>query len=106
VKFIIAERIALLEILPHSGGLDSLKAVRTLREDLSIDVEDRTVRGFTQTDTQYTWDTDKDGEGKDIELDEIKIEVITKALNALLETESLPDRCLTVYEKVVENKEN
>lgn len=99
MKLNVLERLALLSVLPKEGNFATLKIVRKLREDLSFSEEEIKRFGIEDLpDGRMTW---KKEEEKEIQFGEKAIDIITKALKKLNETEQLTQDHLSVYEKFV-----
>ena len=55
IKLNVAERLALLDILPREGDLTTIKLVRQLRENLSFTEREHAVLQFRAQDKHVQW---------------------------------------------------
>jgi len=101
----IAERIALLNILPIEGNLVTLKIIRELQSNLSFSEEEVKHYKIKSTPASggvtVTWDSDFAKETKEIEIGDIAKGIITEQLKAFDEQKRLRLEMLDLYEKFV-----
>lgn len=106
MKMSIAERVALLDVLPKEGNFVTLKALRVLREDVSLSDEENKLVGMTIEPSEdgkgfYRWDGDKDP-NKDIKIPGTLYSVIVDTLITLDKQKRLTEAHLPIYERFVE----
>jgi len=111
LKLNIAERIALLNVLPSEGNVVTLRVVRELQSKLSFSEEELKewkIKNRVQPDGRalITWDSDFTNETKDIEIGEVAKGIIVEQLKQLESQKRLRMEMLDLYEKFVENKPN
>jgi len=109
VKLNIAERIALMGILPSESNVVTLRIVRDLQRDLSFTEEELKkwkIKNRIQPDgrTLFTWDIDFANETKDISIGEVAKGIIVEQLKRLSSENRLRLEVLDLYEKFVEEK--
>jgi len=106
-KLNIAERVALLNILPPEGNLVTLKIIRELKTDLSFSEEE--VKRFKikanpapgGLGSFITWDSDFTKETKEVEIGNVAKDIIVEQLKALESQKRLRMETLDLYEKFV-----
>jgi len=101
----IAERIALLNILPAQGNLVTLKIVRDLQSRLSFSEEEVKKYKIKSTPAPggatVVWDSDFAKETKEIEIGDIAMDVIVEQLKMLEGQKRLRLEMLDLYERFV-----
>ena len=105
MKLSIAERVALLGVLPAEGNFVTLKIVRQLRESLSFSEEELKGWGIKLDGSRMTWNEEgvKSGE-RDISIGERATDLIVDGLKKLDETKKLTEQHFTLYEKFVDGE--
>ena len=104
MKFSVLERLSLFPLLPEKGTFLNLKAIRKIREELSIDEDEMKEMEFEQFDDgRLRWDIKKDP-NKEIEIPESIKKIIVIKLKEMDESGELEDRHFTLYERFIENK--
>ena len=101
-KVNLAERFALLEILPAEGNFATLKVVRKLRENLSLKEEELAEYEIKQGANNISWNPEKGKKEVEIEIGDFAQGLIRSKLKELNKDNKLIDRYLTLYEKFVE----
>lgn len=108
MKLTIAERIALLNVLPPQGNVVTLRIISSLQKELSFSEEEiQCYKIITEKSTEgiaITWDEDYASETKDIEIGETLHGIIVKQLKELDVQSKLVLGMLPLYEKFVESK--
>ena len=106
MKLNIAERIALLNILPLEGNLVTLKIIRTLQSELAFSEEE--IKRFKVKNTMkpdgsafVVWNSDFTKETKDVEIGEVAHSIIVEQLKMLENAKKLRLELLDLYEKFV-----
>jgi hypothetical protein len=95
----IADRFAILGILPAEGSFATLKLVRKLREQLSLTEAEMKGYNVKQIGDQITWT--KGDTTTEMEFGDFDTEMIQKALKKLNEEEKLEERHYAIYEQFV-----
>jgi len=105
MKLSIAERVALIEVLPPEGNFATLKIVHNLRQVLSFSEEEFKEWGITIAQNRMTWnETARNAEEKDIPIGEKATDLIVESLKKLDQAEKLTERHFTLYQKFVEGQ--
>lgn len=109
LKFTIAERIALLNIMPTEGSVITLRVVRELQHTLGFSDEELTkwkMKNRVQPDgrTIVTWDSAFAEVTKDVKIGEAARGIITEQLKVMSERQTLRLELLDLYEKFVGGK--
>jgi len=112
MKLNIAERVALLNILPPEGNLVTLKIIRELQTALSFS-EDEVKRFKIKSNLApgglgafVTWDSDYTKETKEVEIGDVAKGIIVEQLKALEGQKRLRMEMLDLYEKFVVGKDS
>ena len=95
----IADRFAILSILPAEGSFATLKLVRELREELSLTQTEIKDQKVEQVDDQITWANG--AKTKEIEFGDFNAEMIKNALKTLNDNAKLEERHYSIYEQFV-----
>lgn len=111
MKLNIAERIALLNILPPEGNIVTLRIVRDLRGQLSFtedELKEWKIKNRVQPDGRalITWDSDFANKTKDIKIGEAAKGIIVEQLKQLESQKRLRLEMLDLYERFVEEKKS
>ena len=101
MKLTVAERIALLGMLPEQGGFATMKALTELRGNLFPTEAEVKKFGIEQTDERVSW---KDNGEAEIEVSPVMKAMIVSQLTKLDGDEKLTANHLSLYEKFVEEK--
>lgn len=109
MKLNIAERIALMGILPQQGNAVTLRIIRELQGELSFTEEELKHYGIENHPQPsggitITWNPELSQEEKDIEIGEAAEGVITAQLKRLDAQNQLHVSMLPIYERFVEDK--
>lgn len=102
MKFSVAERMALLGILPAEGDIVTLRIMRDLRSALSFS-EDEISRGkiMAQPNGWVIWDQSVQIE-KEIEIGPAASGVICAALKKANDSKKLTEASIGLYERFIE----
>lgn len=100
-KLSVLERLKLLDFLPVTGDITTLRIVRQLREDLSFSEEEHSELEFKTSGDTVHWNPLAD-QGKTISLGPKAREVIALALKRASEAQKLGLDCVTLYDRFVE----
>ncbi len=104
MKLLIKERLVLFNILPKEGDFTTLKALRKLKEELSISDQEKAELNFSAENTlqgvTFNWDNSKDT-GKEIEIKGTLLTTIIETLSGLNKQKKLTEDFMTVYEKFI-----
>ncbi len=105
----IAERIALLNILPFEGNIITLRVVRELQSELSFtedEIKQWKIKNTMQPDGRgvVVWDSDFTAKTKDIKIGDTAKGVIVEQLKKLEQQQKLRLEMLDLYEKFVDGK--
>jgi hypothetical protein len=93
----VAERLALLNLLPGEGDIVTLRVMRELREALSFDEAEIARLGIEANEGRITW-TD-DGSTKDVEVGPKATRLVTDTLDKLNTDRKLTEQHLTLCDK-------
>lgn len=107
MKLNIAERVALINVLPPEGSIVTLRIVRELQMALAFtenELKDWKIKNHMKPDGSafITWDSDFTDIEKDIKIGEVAKGIIVEQLKALSERGKLRLEMLDLYEKFVE----
>ncbi len=105
MKLNVRERYTLLQSLPATGTLTTIKIVRELREELSFSEEEIEKYEITETpldNGQVRTSWNNQGEPKDVEIGEKAMDVIVESLKRLDKQELLTQDHLALCEKFLE----
>lgn len=108
MKLNIAERIALMGVLPQQGSAVTLRIIRDLQGELSFteeEIEHYGIENHQLPDgrTTITWNPELIDETKDIKIGKAAKATVTKALMKLDAQSQLHVSMLPIYEKFVED---
>ena len=110
MKLNIAERIALLNVLPPQGSLVELRIVRELQSQLAF--SETEMKRFKMKNNRtpdgiafVVWDSDFNKEPKDIKIGDVAKGIIVEQLKTLESRKMLRLEMLDLYEKFVDGKE-
>lgn len=111
LKLNIAERVALMNILPPEGNIVTLRIIRELQTQLAF--TEKELKEYKITNRRnpdgsgfITWDSDFSAKEKDVTIGEAAKGIIAEQLKAFSERGKLRVEMLTLYEKFVEAKKN
>lgn len=108
MELTVFERANLLNILPREGNFKTLKTIRKLRENLSLNEEEnKKWQPVISDDGKMRWKVTDDAgnpipQNADIEISELGKEVIIEVLRDLDKQNKLKDEHYTLYTKFVE----
>lgn len=105
MKLSITERIALLGVLPKEGNAVTLKLVRELRGDLSFSEDE--IKRFSMeisADGSVRWDADS-AEDREYSFGDTTKGIISDSLRRSESQKQLPLTLLSLYERLIEDKE-
>jgi len=94
----VADRLALLNILPQEGDITTLKIVRKLREELSFSEEEHGILQFQNDGQMIRWNPLED---KDVEVGEKATDIISDALKELNKQKKISVDWVELYERFV-----
>ena len=100
VELNLAERIALMEILPEEGNFITLKIIRDLKSLIGMKETDFKKFGIVQEGDKITWNPEGN-KGVEFEIEEKSEEIIRESLEGLNKKSKLAERHLNLYEKFV-----
>lgn len=100
VNLTIADRFAILGILPAEGNFATLKIVRKLREQLSLTQTEIKEQKVEQVDDQIIWANG--AKTAEMEFGNFDTEMIQEALKMLNNNRKLEERHFSIYEQFVE----
>lgn len=110
MKLNVAERIALLPVLPKEGDFTTLKILRELQEKIGFSEDDfkkfKLVTKVTDAGSRIEWDPKEGAKEVGIELGEKALEIVKEALLSLDKSKKLKPEQMTLYEKFVQEKED
>ena len=96
----VADRLALLAILPGQGGITTIRLVRQLREDLSFSDEEHKTHNIVTSEGRVTWNGQSvSAAGKEIEIGRKARELIVKALERLDAAEQVEAGHLDIWNR-------
>ena len=104
----VFERAVLMNVLPKEGNFTNLKALRVLKENLSLSEDENKIYQPQIIEGKFFWKT-QDDEGnpipqnKEIEIGEIVTELIKKTLKNLNSQNKLKEEHISLYEKFIED---
>lgn len=101
----VLERLTLLNVVPKTGDITTLRIVRDLEADLSFSEEEHGLLKFTVQDGRIGWNSDGMATVglKDVAVGEKAMDIIQEALTALNKAKTLNLDTLGLYERFVEN---
>ena len=99
-KLTLGDRFAILGILPAEGNFATLKIVRKLREQLSLNEAEIKEQKVREEDDQIKWD--KPEKTTEMEFGEFAENMIKEQLKKMNEANKLENRHFVIYEKFVE----
>lgn len=105
MKLAIKERLGLLGLLPKEGNVLTLKIIRDLQQELGFSEEEIKKHKIIQLDSnRVSWEPEKAGKEKDIEIGEKANDVVVLALSKLNKDEKLSLDMLPLYERFIPEK--
>lgn len=104
MKLNVAERVALLQILPAEGDFTALKVLRDLQGKLGFSEEDHKKFRIVRTADRVSWNPEEGAKEVEIELGDKAKEIVKDALLELDKNKKLRPEHFTVYEKFVQDK--
>jgi hypothetical protein len=104
MKLSVAERLALLNVLPREGNIGTLRIVRDLQKELEFTEQDqgRLQMNFSEDGKTVEWKAQFDV-GKDIEVGPRALEIIRKGFESISEQGVMPMNYLPIYDRVFES---
>lgn len=110
MKLNIAERLALLGVLPQQGNAITLRVIRELQNQLSFteaEMEHYNVKNQQLPDgrVNVTWNPELIDETKDIKIGKVAKKTIIEQLERLNSTKQLHISMLPIYDKFIESDE-
>jgi hypothetical protein len=105
MKLNVAERVALLQILPTEGDFTTLKVLRGLQESVGFSEEDHKKFKLKTKETRVSWDPVEGIKEIEIKIGDKGKEIIKEALLKMDSEKKLIPNLFTVYEKFVQDKE-
>jgi len=103
MKLNIAERIALLQILPAEGDIVTLRVLGDMQKEIGFSEEIIKECDIVTKDQQVTWNA-KGAKEAEIKLGDKASEIIKEALLKLDKEKKLKREHVTLYEKFVQDK--
>jgi len=99
-KFAIKDRLLIFAILPKEGDILTLKAVKSLREELAFTKEEKVKFDITfdKEMGKYTWNEEKPYE-KDLEITDEQSQLISSELESLNRQKKLRIEHIDLYER-------
>jgi len=109
MKLKIAERFALLGVLPQQGNVITLRIIRELQSRLSLteeEIKHYNIQNHANPDgsARVTWTPELSAEVKDVAIGEAATGVIKEQLTKLNAQNQLHVTMLPLYEKFVEEQ--
>jgi len=101
MKLSVHERLLLLNLLPATGDITSIKLLRKVKEDLSFNEKENKDLGFVQDGEILRWNSEKGNVEKDVTIGEIITELIKTELKKMNEEKKLTDQHISIYEKFI-----
>jgi len=101
MKLNVPERLLLLNLLPATGDITSIKLLRKAKEELSFDEKENKDFGFVQDGEMLRWNSDMGNVEKDVTIGEIITELIRKKLKKMNEEKELTEQHISIYEKFI-----
>ena len=101
MKLSVHERLLLLNLLPATGDITSIKLLRKVKEDLSFNEKENKDLGFVQDGEMLRWNSEKGNVEKDVTIGEIITELIKTELKKMNEEKKLTDQHISIYEKFI-----
>ena len=99
-KLNIRDRMVLLNILPPTGDITTLRIVRQLREALSFSEQEHAEFGIQQAGEMICWNPGVSAE-KEIEIGPKALAIIQKTLGDMNKKELLREEHVPLYERFV-----
>lgn len=103
MKFTVLERLMLFNLLPSQGNFLTLKAVKRLRNALTLTEAERqeiNMREEPEGSDHYVWDAEI-AEPPEIEIDDLTRQIIVGRLKHLDATEQLREEHYALFESFV-----
>ena len=104
MKLNIAERIALLQILPAEGDFTTLKVLRGLQEKVGFSEEDHKKFKIKRIGDRISWNPKEGAREVKIELGDKAKEIIKDVLLNLDKGKKLKSEHFSLYEKFIQEK--
>jgi len=101
MKLSVHERLLLLNLLPATGDITSIKLLRKAKEDLSFNEKENKDLGFVQDGEILRWNSEKGNVEKDVTIGEIITELIKTELKKMNEEKKLTEQHISIYEKFI-----
>jgi len=101
MKLSVHERLLLLNLLPATGDITSIKLLRKAKEDLSFNEKENKDLGFVQDGEMLRWNSEKGNVEKDVTIGDIITELIKTELKKMNEEKKLTDQHISIYEKFI-----
>jgi len=101
MKLSVHERLLLLNLLPATGDITSIKLLRKAKEDLSFNEKENKDLGFVQDGEMLRWNSEKGNVEKDVTIGEIITELIKTELKKMNEEKKLTEQHISIYEKFI-----
>ena len=101
MKLSVHERLLLLNLLPATGDITSIKLLRKAKEDLSFNEKENKDLGFVQDGEILRWNSEKGNVEKDVTIGDIITELIKTELKKMNEEKKLTDQHISIYEKFI-----
>jgi len=103
MKLNVLERLILLNVLPPTGDITSIKLLREVREEASFDEEENKALNFKQEEEgSLMWNQAAGSIEKDILIGEIVTELVKTALKKLDEEKKLTEDHISFYDKFMQ----
>jgi len=99
-KLTLGDRFAVLSVLPAEGNFATLKLIRELREQMSLNAIEIKDHKVVQNGDHITWEHGE--KTKEMEFSEFAENMIKTRLKKMNETNTLEDKHFAIYEMFVE----
>lgn len=97
MKLTIAERLIVMDVLPTTGDITTVKIIRDLRHALEFSEEELSKHNIrVAEDNRILWDSEGD---KEVEIGSRATSIIVETLEALNKEKKLTENHISVYEK-------
>jgi hypothetical protein len=100
MKLNIKDRIHLLDILPKEGNFVTMRALKEVKDNLAPTEEEVKELNIQQSGNNIVWNASKDT-GKEIIINDIAGELISKALMELDKNNKLNEATASLYPRFV-----
>lgn len=104
MKLNVSERLTLVRTLPQKGSFHTMKTIEKLQKALYLSEEENEEFGIVVTDEQIKWN-DKGKEGKEIEISELGMQLLIKALEEIDKKEELSIFQFQVFSRIKQEQE-